>query len=71
MIGLELRKIFGYFAAMPTEELLARLVKSKAPGASVVVVSDAIETGSEAASRSVLLTSEVVGWITPRGTLCW
>lgn len=36
----ELRKVLSFFANMPTEEFLARLNKSRAPGASVAIVGD-------------------------------
>lgn len=44
MTSTELRTVSKHFAKISTEEFLASFVKSKAPGASVVVVSDAVET---------------------------
>lgn len=50
----ELRKLSKLFVEMPTEEFLARLVKSRAPRASVVVINNVVETGPEAASWGVV-----------------
>lgn len=51
LAGPELRKIADTFVNMPTEEFLARLVKSRAPGASIVIVRDSDEKGPEAVSK--------------------
>lgn len=61
MVGLELQRAVDLFIKMPTEEFLARLVKSKAAGASLVVVGDSEEKGPEAISRSIPVVSDAIG----------
>lgn len=61
MIGPELREVVEEFSRMPTEEFLARLVKCRVPGASVVGGGGAVERGPEAGSHNALEVSEVDG----------
>lgn len=46
---------------MPTEEFLARLVKSRAPGASTIIVDDSEEKGPQVVSRDVISVAEAAG----------
>lgn len=61
MVGPDLRKLSKEFADMPIEEFLARLVRSMAPGASVMVVGITEEKGPEVDSKSALPVSGVAG----------
>lgn len=60
MIGPGLRRLADSFVEMPTDEFLARLVKSRVPGASVVIVGDSDEKGAEAVSKGVPSVSEAL-----------
>lgn len=65
----DLRKISKYFAEMPTEEFLTRFMRSRAAGASMVVISDVVEKGPEAASKSALTAPEALGVTSPDSTI--
>lgn len=56
-----LREQVDLFAKMPTEEFLTRLVKSRAPGVSTVVVDDSEDKGPEVVSRDVISIAEATG----------
>lgn len=61
MAGPELLELVKLFANMPTEEFFARIVKSKAAGASTIVHGVGIESGPEAVSKSVVPLPDVIG----------
>lgn len=61
MSGPPLLNLVGSFAAMPTEEFLALLVKSKAAGASTMIPSIGVESGPEVVSKELVSPSVAVG----------
>lgn len=60
VVGPELRRLLKLFVGIPTEEFLAKLVKSRAHGASTIVIDEAVELGPEVVSQNVPPSSEVV-----------
>lgn len=61
MTGAKVLDLVRLFANMPTEDFLARLVKSKAAGASTMMPTAGIETGPEAISKTPVSLPGVVG----------
>lgn len=59
--GPAFRELVDLFAKMPSEKFLALLVKSRAPGASTIIVDDSEEKGPEIGSKDVASTVEAIG----------
>lgn len=60
MIGPKVLELVKLFANMPTEDFLDHLIKSKAAGASTVLLIIGIESGPEAVSKDPVSPSNVV-----------